>query len=79
MREPATVHLQSLVSENEHEALRGYLAKTVTAKGTSSAIRELISFALTELGYMSEDCNGNITSLVRAYKKTNQANQTKTT
>jgi len=69
MREPATKHIQSLVSEREQAALCDYKAVSMTAKADSSAIRELLAFALTELGWLDDSCNGNITSLVRNNKK----------
>lgn len=69
MREPAIEHVQSRVSTRERAALAAYQTVSVTAKAEASAIRELLEFALTELGYLSEGCNGNITTLVRHNKK----------
>jgi hypothetical protein len=72
MREPATKHTQGLVSEREYEALLAYQGVSITAKAQSSAVRELLAFALTRLGWLDDGSNGNITTLVAQNQKPKQ-------
>jgi len=61
MRDPVTKHAQGFVTAKESDAVDAYVKATLSANSKSSAVRELIVFALLELGWL-EECNGNITA-----------------